>query len=61
MKTPEYMAKSIADKIDAGFIMLQVNDVDRAALKETCEKNGFEMPDVKISVYKNRRGRYKDI
>ena len=54
-------AKSIADKIDAGFIMLQVNDVDRAALKETCEKNGFEMPDVKISVYKNRRGRYKDI
>jgi len=22
---------------------------------------GIEMPDIKISVYKNRRGRYKDI
>lgn len=54
-------AKSIADKIDAGMIMLDVSQEDKEALKELVNKNGFNMPDTKISVYKNRRGRYKDI
>lgn len=54
-------AKSIADKIDFGCIMLQVSDEDRESLKEVVEKMGIEMPEIKISVYKNRRGRYKDI
>lgn len=54
-------AKSIADKIDAGSIMLEVNQKDRDALADVCRKNGFEMPDIKISVYKNRRGRWKGI
>ncbi len=53
-------AKSIADKIDVGMIMLEVSQDDRAALEEII-KQGFEMPTIKISVYKNRRGRYKDI
>lgn len=54
-------AKSIADKVDVGMIMLDVSQEDKEALKDLCEKNGFEIPDTKISVYKNRRGKYKDI
>lgn len=55
------MAKAIADKIDMGAIMLQVSDDDREALKEIVNSMGIEMPTIKISIYKNRRGRYKDI
>jgi len=51
-------AKAIADKVDAGMIMLPVTDADRDALKQFCSSNGFEMPNLKISIYKNRRGRY---
>ena len=53
-------AKSIADRIDLGMIMLDVTQDDREALAEVVSK-GFEMPVIKISIYKNRRGRYKDI
>ena len=55
------MAKSLGDKIDMGQIMLQVTDDDRESLKTIVNQMGIEMPDMKISVYKNRRGRYKDI
>lgn len=54
-------AKSIADKIDFGCIMLPVTNDDRAALSDVVKTMGIEMPDIKMSVYKNRRGRYKDI
>lgn len=54
-------AKSIADKIDTGMIMLQVTNEDREALSKIVERLGVDIPDIKISVYKNRRGRYKDI
>lgn len=54
-------AKSIADRIDLGEIMLNVSQEDKEALKTLIEQNGFEMPDTKISIYKNRRGRYKDV
>lgn len=54
-------AKSIADKIDLGEIMLEASQEDVEALSEFCTKNGFEIPQMKVSVYKNRRGRYKDI
>ena len=54
-------AKAIADKIDCGMIMLQTSQDDREALKNIVNSMGIEMPDIKISVYKNRRGRYKDI
>lgn len=53
-------AKSIADKIDVGMIMLEVDEEDEESLSEIV-KNGFEMPTIKISVYKNRRGPYKNI
>ena len=54
-------AKSIADKIDCGMIMLETSAEDMKALDKVIKLNGFERPQIKISVYKNRRGRYKDI
>ena len=54
-------AKAIADKIDCGMIMLQVSEDDRESLKPVISAMGIEMPEIKISIYKNRRGRYKDI
>jgi replicative DNA helicase len=54
-------AKAIADKIDAGLIMLEATQKDKEALEPVLQKGGFEMPVIKISVYKNRRGRWKGI
>ena len=54
-------AKAIADKIDMGMIMLQVSQEDREALRDILSTGTFEEPIIKISVYKNRRGRWKDI
>ena len=54
-------AKSIADKIDCGMIMLEVSQEDITALEPLLKKEGFEQPLVKISIYKNRRGRYKSV
>lgn len=54
-------AKSLGDKIDLGMIMLQVSSDDREALLPIVSKLGIQMPDIKIAIYKNRRGRYKDI
>ncbi len=54
-------AKSIADKIDLGMIMLKTSKEDKEALREVIARFKFDEPDIKISVYKNRRGQYKDI
>ena len=54
-------AKSIADKIDCGMIMLETTQKDRESLQPIVQKMGIEMPNVKISIYKNRRGRWKSI
>ena len=54
-------AKAIADKIDAGMIMLEVSKDDLKALDTLIKQNQFEKPAIKMSVYKNRRGRYKDV
>lgn len=54
-------AKAIADKIDMGAILLGVKDEDLVALEKILSSNLFETPTIKMSVYKNRRGRYKGI
>ena len=54
-------AKSIADKIDTGMILLGANSEDIDNLSQILTNNAFEKPDLKLSVYKNRRGRYKGI
>lgn len=55
------MKVKVARKIDCGMIMLQVSEDDRESLKPVISTMGIEMPEIKISIYKNRRGRYKDI
>ena len=54
-------AKSIADKIDLGMVMLETTSKDKEALSPIVKKLGVNMPDIKISIYKNRRGRWKNI
>ena len=65
-KTPDQNllrgAKAIADKIDYGSILLPVKDTDLESLSNIISSRfAGQMPTIKMSVYKNRRGRYKDI
>lgn len=64
-KTPDQNllrgAKAIADKIDFGSILLNVKDEDLVSLDKILSSNAFDKPTIKISVYKNRRGRFKGI
>lgn len=54
-------AKAIADKVDYGSIMLRLNEADTETIGEITKERGWEMPNLKISVYKNRRGRYNHL
>ena len=64
-KTPDQNllrgAKAIADKIDYGSILLGVKEEDLAALESILSANTFDKPNLKLSIYKNRRGRYKGV
>lgn len=65
-KTPDQNllrgAKAIADKIDYGSILLPVKENDLAALESVLNNNpNFGAPTIKLSIYKNRRGRYKSV
>ncbi len=64
-KTPDQNllrgAKSIADKIDFGAILLAVTEEDLIALEPLLGANLFETPVIKMSIYKNRRGGYKSV
>ena len=64
-KTPDQNllrgAKAIADKIDYGSILLAVKDEDLVALEKILASNIFDRPTIKMSIYKNRRGRYKGV
>ena len=54
-------AKAIADKCDLGEIMLEVTQDDRQALLDLLNTNNLEMPVIKMSIYKNRGNKYKNI
>lgn len=54
-------AKSLGDKIDIGTIMVKVTKEDIEMLQPVLEGGGFETPSIKISIYKNRRGKYTNI
>lgn len=55
-------AKSIGDKIDVGMILLGVNKEDLEVLAPIVEANpNFKVPNLKLSIYKNRRGSYKGV
>ncbi len=54
-------AKSIADKIDVGMVLLPASQDDVDNLSQILTNNAFDKPALKLSIYKNRRGRYKGI
>ena len=54
-------AKAIADKVDFGSILLPATADDIEGLEKILSNSAFEKPDLKLSIYKNRRGRYKGI
>lgn len=54
-------AKSLADKIDVGMISLRITQEDLDSLSTLLSANLYETPTHKISVYKNRGGRYTAI
>ena len=54
-------AKAIADKIDLGAILLPATTDDIENLGRIISNNAFDRPSLKLSIYKNRRGRYKGI
>lgn len=43
------------------MILLTTSDEDLVALEPILNAGGFDKPTIKISVYKNRRGRYKGV
>ena len=54
-------SKAIADRIDWGGIMLEVTKEDLEKITPFCNKNNLPIPNVKLSVYKNRQGKYKNM
>lgn len=54
-------SKAIADRIDAGMILLDVTADDIEKIQPFCVKNGVPVPNVKMSIYKNRQGRYRSL
>ena len=57
----EHTAKSIADKIDFGCVLLPVTSDDKEKLQKILAATAFDQPNLKMSIYKNRRGKYKGV
>ena len=64
-KTPDQNllrgAKAIADKIDVGSVLLPVTVEDLESLESITSNGLYDKPNLKLSIYKNRRGRYKGV
>ena len=56
----DYMSKAVADKIDWGAILLSVSQDDLDKLETILADQGSITPNVKMSIYKNRRGKYSN-
>lgn len=54
-------SKAIADRIDWGGIMLETTKEDREKVETFCKKNSLPIPNVKMSIYKNRANKWKGI
>jgi hypothetical protein len=55
------MKIKVIRKIDVGAIMLKATSEDLESLKTVLDENTFDVPDMKISIYKNRRGKYNNL
>ena len=54
-------AKSLADKVDIGCIIMPVRDFELDQIKPICDKLHYAVPTVAVHYYKNRRSKYKDV
>ena len=54
-------AKAIADKIDLGAIILPTKEDDIVSLEKILSTGIFQKPNLKLSIYKNRRGKLKSV
>jgi len=54
-------SKGIIDKCDAGYITLPIMPNELEALSKLIQMQGYKKPTHVTDVYKNRRGRYKNI
>ena len=54
-------AKAIADKIDLGAILLPTKEDDIVSLEKILSTGVFQKPNLKLSIYKNRRGKFKSV
>lgn len=52
-------SKAIADRLDWGSIMMEVTKEDMEKITPICTKNNIPKPNVKLSIYKCRQGRYR--
>ena len=48
-------------KIDVGLIMLETTQRDLEHIQSILDSSGLPTPEIKISVYKNRRGKWRGI
>lgn len=53
-------SKATADSIDLGMIMLDITEKDKESLLPLVEQLGIEMPNIKMSIYKNR-GEWRNV
>lgn len=55
-------AKSIANRVDVGAIMVDITDEDLETIEGLLENNpSLGKPNMKMSIYKNRRGEYNRV
>lgn len=52
-------SKAIADRIDVGAILLEATAEDKEKIKPLCVKNNMPIPNMKLSIYKNRQGQHR--
>ena len=54
-------AKAIADKIDLGAIILPTKEDDIVSLEKILSTGIFKKPNLKLTIYKKRRGKFKSV
>lgn len=54
-------SKSIADKIDVGYITMPITAYEKTKLEPVCRKLCLPLPTHVSDIYKNRRGRYTNV
>ena len=52
-------SKAIADRLDMGSILLDITSTDKEKLEPFVKKNNLQMPNMKLSIYKNRGNKYR--